>query len=110
MEKPTGSDEPSRRAREKWYAGETISVSIGQGALTVTPLQLAAAIGGIAAGGVFHQPHLVKDTAKIERARKNNYNLENVAKVISGMWGVVNEGGTGGDRPARLAPCAASHS
>jgi penicillin-binding protein 2 len=30
----------------KWYAGETISVAIGQGALTVTPLQLARAIGG----------------------------------------------------------------
>ncbi len=36
----------------KWYAGETISVSTGQGAVTTTPLQLARMIGGIAMGGV----------------------------------------------------------
>ncbi|MEO7651444.1 MAG: penicillin-binding protein 2, partial [Bryobacteraceae bacterium] len=41
----------NRTFRQKWYPGETISVSIGQGALTVTPLQLAHAIGGLALGG-----------------------------------------------------------
>ena len=50
-----------RNYRQKWYAGETISVAIGQGALTVTPLQLARAIGGIAMGGIWYQPHLVKE-------------------------------------------------
>ncbi|HEX2918751.1 MAG TPA: penicillin-binding protein 2 [Edaphobacter sp.] len=44
---------------EKWFAGETISVGIGQGAVTATPLQLARALGGIASGGVLHRPHLV---------------------------------------------------
>jgi penicillin-binding protein 2 len=44
---------------EKWYAGETISVGIGQGAVTVTPIQLARALSGIASGGVFRRPHLV---------------------------------------------------
>lgn len=44
---------------QPWYAGETISVGIGQGAVTVTPLQLARALGGIASGGVFHRPHVV---------------------------------------------------
>jgi penicillin-binding protein 2 len=44
---------------EKWYAGETISVGIGQGAVTATPIQLARALGGIASGGVFHRPHVV---------------------------------------------------
>ena len=44
---------------QKWYPGETISVSIGQGATVVTPMQLAYTIGGIAMGGVFHQPHLL---------------------------------------------------
>ena len=39
-----------RTQRQKWYAGETPSVAIGQGALTVTPLQLARAIGGVAVG------------------------------------------------------------
>ncbi len=44
---------------EKWFAGETISVGIGQGAVTATPLQLARALGGIASGGVLHRPHVV---------------------------------------------------
>jgi penicillin-binding protein 2 len=44
---------------EKWYAGEVISVGIGQGAVTVTPLQLARALGGIASGGVLRRPHVV---------------------------------------------------
>jgi penicillin-binding protein 2 len=85
-----------RNFRQKWYAGETISVSIGQGALTVTPLQLAYAVGGIAVGGVWHRPHLVKEPTRIERARRANLNLDNVLKVINGMYAVVNEGGTGG--------------
>jgi penicillin-binding protein 2 len=44
---------------EKWYAGEVISVGIGQGAVQVTPLQLARALSGIASGGVLRRPHLV---------------------------------------------------
>jgi len=44
---------------DKWYAGETISVGIGQGAIEVTPLQLARAISGIASGGVLVRPHVV---------------------------------------------------
>lgn len=70
-----------RKLREKWYAGETISVAIGQGALTVTPLQLAHAIGGIATGGVWMQPHLVKSDTPAP-ARRAELNLENINKVI----------------------------
>jgi penicillin-binding protein 2 len=44
--------------KQKWYAGETISVGIGQGAVATTPIQLARAIGGIASGGVLHRPHV----------------------------------------------------
>jgi penicillin-binding protein 2 len=84
-----------RTQREKWYAGETISVAIGQGAVTVTPIQLASAIGGMANGGVWFKPHLVKMAASPEPARKENWNPDNIAKVVSGMYGVVNEGGTG---------------
>jgi penicillin-binding protein 2 len=47
-----------RNFKQKWYAGETISVGIGQGAVAVTPMQLARAIGGIASGGVMHRPHV----------------------------------------------------
>lgn len=84
-----------RTFREKWYAGETISVSIGQGALTVTPLQLAHAIGGIATGGIWTRPHLIVDEGSREGARKANIQIENVLKVIDGMHAVVNGGGTG---------------
>src|SRR5271170_5349983 len=44
---------------EKWYAGEVISVGIGQGAVTATPMQLARALGGIASGGALKRPHVV---------------------------------------------------
>lgn len=83
-----------RNFRERWYPSETISVAIGQGATTVTPLQMAAAIGGLSIGGMWYQPHLVKGAA-LPPARKAELNLENLNKVLSGMCGVVNEGGTG---------------
>src|ERR1700693_3788228 len=47
-----------RNLKQKWYAGETISVGIGQGAVAVTPIQLARAIAGITSGGVMHRPHV----------------------------------------------------
>jgi len=83
-----------RTQRQKWYAGETISVSIGQGAVTVTPLQLAAAIGGIVSGGNWFKPHMVKAAAALE-PRHADLRAESVASIVSGMYGVVNEGGTG---------------
>jgi len=61
----------------------------------VTPIQLATAIGGMANGGVWFKPHLVKMAAAAD-PRRENWNLDNIAKVVSGMYGVVNEGGTGG--------------
>jgi penicillin-binding protein 2 len=83
-----------RMFRQKWYAGETISVGVGQGAVTVSPLELAAAEGGIAFRGKWMQPHLGKSTsAKV--LNSGHLNTENLEQVISGMYGVVNEGGTG---------------
>lgn len=46
--------------REYWSVGDTINVSIGQGHLTVTPLQLACSIAAIANGGDYYRPRLVK--------------------------------------------------
>jgi penicillin-binding protein 2 len=110
MGQPTGIDLPHeatgivpsekwklRNFRQKWYPGETPSVAIGQGALTVTPLQLARAIGGVAMGGVWHHPHLLRSLDAGEKPDVWNLNPDNVRKVVDGMYGVVNEaGGTGG--------------
>jgi len=79
----------------KWYPGSTISVAIGQGAVTTTPLQLAYAIGGIASGGIFKQPHLLKDAQQVGEMRAN-LSDDTVEQVTQGMYGVVNEGGTAG--------------
>lgn len=49
-----------RPAQQKWYAGETISLGIGQGYNNFTMLQLASATATLAAGGVRHVPHLGK--------------------------------------------------
>ncbi len=87
--------------RQKWYLGQTISVSIGQGQTVVTPLQMARAIGGLAMGGVWQTPHLLKSAAATEKPHEWALNPDNVKKVIDGMYGVVNEGGGTGIR-ARL--------
>jgi len=49
----------SRPEQRKWYAGETISVGIGQGYNAYTPLQLAQATAALASGGVMYRPHIV---------------------------------------------------
>src|SRR3984885_13067296 len=84
----------------KWYAGETISVAIGQGAVTVTPIQLARMAAGVASGGTLVQPHLLKGflNAKTEHFPLSDNAVE---QVTQGLFGVVNEpGGTG--YPLRL--------
>ena len=80
---------------QKWYAGETISVAIGQGAVITTPLQLARTIGGIAMGGIFKQPHLMMTNQPVPEV---DFPLQenSTEQVTQGMYGVVNEGGTGG--------------
>lgn len=78
----------------KWYPGETVSVAIGQGAITTTPLQLARMIGGIASGGVFMQPHMLKDASNVG---EDKFPLSDttVEKITDDMYGVINKGGTG---------------
>jgi penicillin-binding protein 2 len=44
--------------KQKWYAGETISVGIGQGAVATTPIQLARAVGAVTSDGVLVRPHV----------------------------------------------------
>ncbi|HEV2178075.1 MAG TPA: penicillin-binding protein 2 [Terriglobia bacterium] len=89
--------------KHKWYAGETISVAIGQGAVQVTPLQLAYMIAGVASGGVFERPHLAFRDQLLAQGvdpppgneRQFPISASTVDAVTRGMWGVVNEGGTG---------------
>src|SRR6185312_14924321 len=50
----------SDRFRQKWYAGDTVSVGIGQGYMLATPLQLATAVATLANGGIPVHPHLLK--------------------------------------------------
>ncbi len=91
--------------QEPWYAGETISVAIGQGALTVTPLQLAYSVGGIASDGYFARPHLsspggtgLSGESSFDPPGVRRVALQEgtVMAVTDALYGVVNEGGTGG--------------
>src|SRR5216683_2375027 len=49
-----------RNFKQKWFAGETISVGIGQGAIAITPVQLMRAIAAISMGGRMVVPHVVE--------------------------------------------------
>ena len=91
-----------RNFKQKWYAGETISVGIGQGAVATTPIQLARAIGGIAMGGVLFRPHIafpgesspaqpVSSHPDVVRVSLDAHNWE---VITDAMAGVVNPGGT----------------
>jgi penicillin-binding protein 2 len=85
----------SLKARHQpWYAGETISVAIGQGPMLLTPLQMAAMTAVVANGGYRVVPHLVKNlpTPPPEKVGLDPRALEIVRE---GLWAVVNEpGGT----------------
>lgn len=64
------SSEWKQRTRgEPWYPGETISVAIGQGYVTVTPLQMAKVIGMIGNNGIAFQPHVLRGV----RGRKGEW-------------------------------------
>ncbi|HEY3346455.1 MAG TPA: penicillin-binding protein 2 [Nitrospirota bacterium] len=90
---------------EDWYAGETISCSIGQGYVNVSPIQLARMTGTIANGGVLYQPQIVRGIRHRDGSMmmfptvtlwKAPVKPENLQIVKDGMQGVVEEpGGTG---------------
>jgi len=99
-----------QRTGEKWYAGETISVSIGQGQVSVTPVSMAVYMATLANGGTRVTPHLVKayDEGKgwmpipsPPPQSKVTIDHEKLQAIRDGLWMVVNAGGTGGR--ARIA-------
>jgi penicillin-binding protein 2 len=94
-----------QRYNEKWYAGETISVSIGQGAVSITPISQAVMISTVANGGTRFMPHLLKAIDEGSGWKpvqppppKSRVQLkpETIAAVHDGLYLVVNGAGTGG--------------
>jgi penicillin-binding protein 2 len=93
-----------QRFREKWYAGETISVSIGQGGVSVTPVSMAVYAATLANGGTRVTPHLLKavddgggwkPVAPPAPQSKAEFNPQKLQAIRDGLWMVVNAAGTG---------------
>ena len=100
------STEWKRRVmKEKWYAGETISVAIGQGQVNVTPLSLAVMMMTIANGGTRYTPHVLKAMDKgngwepfAAPSPRSTVRLKQstVKALRDGLWLAVNGAGTAG--------------
>ena len=100
------SEWKQKRFGKRWFHGETLSVAIGQGAVLLTPIQLASMTATIANEGTIYRPHLVKrivdadgktlrETAT-EITGTASFAKESFRLVKQGMLAVVNEpGGTG---------------
>ncbi|WP_459949379.1 penicillin-binding protein 2 [Denitratisoma sp. agr-D3] len=93
-----------RPEQQKWYAGETISIGIGQGYNSYTPIQLAQAMATLANNGVMYRPHLVKYITDTKTGKQTMVepqpvktiplkpeNIETIKKAMIG----VNKEGTG---------------
>ena len=91
-----------KKEQQKWYAGETISLGIGQGYNTFTMLQLAQATATLAAGGKRFKPHLVKLVESVAtRAQRRQvgeqlpslpWRPQDVTFIRNAMFGVTQEG------------------
>jgi penicillin-binding protein 2 len=93
------------KMHEKWYAGETISVGIGQGQVSVTPVSMAVYMATLANGGTRVTPHLLKavddgngwkPAPAPPPQSKVDIDPDKLQAIRDGLWGVVNGGGTGG--------------
>ena len=88
--------------QQKWYAGETISIGIGQGYNAYTPIQLAHATAAIANNGIMYRPHLVKYIENISTGERTQVEPEplrtlslkpaNLDVIRQAMVGVNKEG------------------
>lgn len=91
-----------RPEHKRWYAGETISLGIGQGYNNFTMLQLAHAMATLANGGVKYPPHLtlatenvltrVRTPSTVPAPTQLGYKPEHVQTVLRAMQGVTTEG------------------
>ena len=87
---PPSVEWKQRIHQEPWYPGDTISVSIGQGLLAVTPIQMATMISAVANGGTLVRPHLARDT-KAE-STKLPVSSGTLALIRDALADVVEEG------------------
>jgi penicillin-binding protein 2 len=77
---------------QKWFPGETISVGIGQGAVAVTPIQLARAIGAIASDGMLRRPHVAfPDQLPPYYRQVMDYNQETRVPLDSKNWEIITD-------------------
>lgn len=91
-----------RPEQQKWYAGETISLGIGQGYNNFTMLQLAHAMATLAGGGIKRTPHLTLATENVVTRERTplpvpaevnlGFKRENIDTVLRAMHGVTVEG------------------
>lgn len=87
------------RSDGRWYAGETISVAIGQGAVTVSPMAMATMMATVANGGTLVTPHLLKAVDRgngwepqAPRPPRSAFTMapDHLAAVREGLWLAVN--------------------
>lgn len=88
-----GPEWKKKTMRQSWFKGDSVNMSIGQGFVLLTPLQMASVYATIANGGVFYRPHVLK-TAEVE-GQPTGLRPEYLQLVKAGLRAVVAKGGTG---------------
>ena len=93
-----------RPEQQKWYAGETISIGIGQGYNAYTPIQLAQAMATLAANGSLYRPRLVAHVDNLRTGERRHYEPQLVRQIalrpehvefVKNAMAGVNKEGTG---------------
>jgi len=99
---PTSSFYTKRLGSNKWKSGYNISLSIGQGEMGITPLQMANIMAIVANRGFYYRPHLIKGIGEKQIAKEEftekifaGVDAKYYEPVIEGMSQAVNQGGTG---------------
>jgi penicillin-binding protein 2 len=70
-----------KRFRQPWYPGETLSVAIGQGYVTTTPLQLVNMMAALANGGTLYRPRIVSKIESVDGSTVREYGPEKIRKI-----------------------------
>ena len=106
-----------KRYRQPWFPGETVSVAIGQGYVTVTPLQLANMVAAVANGGKLYRPYVVNKVESVDGSTVREYGPElirtielkpdTLKRVRTALADVVSApGGTGGAARSQVVSIA----